>query len=338
MGKAVSSILGGGKPKVGSVQGADFQPFTYKTSLGTATGTKDGQSFNVGIELSPELQALQAQSLAATSGLFPSYLQQLQQRPDQFQFGYDPRAAQQQMFQEQAALLQPAFAQQRQQLQSDLFGSGRMGLMLAGETAGAGAGGMVQPDAFGLGRAQSQTLADLASATRTQAMQEQGQLFGEALQGYEARDTARQQYLQNLAGGFSGMLGTATGIGEIERTIAGQATGFEEARARAKAGAAVQQQPSTAGSDLLGTGMMAAATYFGMTSDVRLKENIVPLGEVNGHKMYSWDWNNVAKSLGIDTPTVGVLAQEVMEYMPEAVREGSNGYYVVNYKMLEESL
>ena len=83
--------------------------------------------------------------------------------------------------------------------------------------------------------------------------------------------------------------------------------------------------------------MMAGATLFG-PSDIRLKENIVSLGKVNGHKMYSWDWNSVAKSLGIDTPTVGVLAQEVMEYMPEAVREGSNGYYEVNYKMLEESL
>jgi hypothetical protein len=335
MGKAVGSILGGKAPKTGSVKGGDFQPFTYKTSLGTATGTRDGQSFNVGIGLSPELQALQAQSLAATSGLFPSYLQQIQQRPEQFQFGYDPRAAQQQMFQEQAALLQPAFAQQRQQLQSSLFGTGRMGLMLAGETAGAGAGGMVQPDAFGLGRAQSQTLADLASATRTQAMQEQGQLFGEALQGYEARDTARQQYLQNLAGGFSGMFGTATGIGEIERAIAGQATGFEEARARAKSGAAVQQAPSTG---LAETGLMAAATYWGMQSDIRLKENIVPLGKVNGHKMYSWDWNDTAKALGIDNPTVGVLAQEVMEYMPEAVRMDSDGYYRVDYKMLEESL
>ena len=335
MGKAVSSVLGGKAPKMKSMGGAQFQPFTYKTSQGTATGTKEGDSFNIGIELSPELQALQAQSLAATSGLFPSYLQQIQQRPEDFSFGYDPRAAQQQMFQEQAALLQPAFAQQRQQLQSDLFGSGRMGLMLAGETAGAGAGGMVQPDAFGLGRAQSQTLGELAASTRTQAMQEQGQLFGEALEGYTARDTARQQYLQNLAGGFSGMLGTATGIGEIERTIAGQATGFEEARARAKSGAAVQQQPSSAGADLLGTGMMAAATYF---SDIRLKENIVSLGKVNGHKMYSWDWNDTAKALGIDTATVGVLAQEVMEYMPKAVRMDSNGYYKVNYQMLEESL
>jgi len=42
--------------------------------------------------------------------------------------------------------------------------------------------------------------------------------------------------------------------------------------------------------------------------------------------------------LGIDTATVGVLAQEVMEYMPKAVRMDSNGYYKVNYQMLEESL
>ena len=337
MGDAVGSILGGGE-KAGSTAGADFQPFGYVTSQGTATGAKNDEGgFDIGIELSPELQALQQRSMAAASGLFPSYLEQIQNKPQDFSFNYDPLQAQQQMFQQQSALLDPVFAQQNQQLQSDLFGSGRMGLQLAGATAGAGRGGMVNPDAFGLARAQSQTYADLAASTRAAAMGEQAQLFGEAEQTYGLNDAARQQYLQNLAGGFTGMFGTANQIGETERAIAGQAVGFEQARANAKAGAAT---PATQGSgaDLAGSSMMAAATYFGLSSDVRLKENIVPLGEVNGHKMYSWDWNSVAKSLGIDTPTVGVLAQEVMEYMPEAVREGSNGYYVVNYKMLEESL
>jgi len=338
MGKAVGSILGGGEVKAGSTKGADFQPFGYVTSQGTATGSKNDQGgFDIGIELSPELQALQQQSMAGAAGLFPSYLQQIQNRPQDFSFGYDPLQAQQQMFQQQSALLDPVFAQQNQQLQSDLFGSGRMGLQLAGATAGAGRGGMVNPDAFGLARAQSQTYADLAASTRAAAMSEQAQLFGEAEQTYGLNDAARQQYLQNLAGGFTGMFGTANQIGETERAIAGQAVGFEQARANAKAGAATPAQQGS-GAELAGSGMMAAATYFGMTSDVRLKENIVPLGEVNGHKMYSWDWNDTAKALGVDTPTVGVLAQEVMEYMPEAVREGSNGYYVVNYKMLEESL
>ena len=47
------------------------------------------------------------------------------------------------IFRTSSALLEPEFEQQRQQLQSDLFGSGRLGLQLAGETAGAGTG-MVQ--------------------------------------------------------------------------------------------------------------------------------------------------------------------------------------------------
>lgn len=334
MGKAVGSILGGGV-KAGSTKGADFQPFGYVTSQGTATGAKNEDGgFDIGIELSPELQALQQQSMAAASGLFPSYLEQIQNKPQDFSFNYDPLQAQQQMFQQQSALLDPVFAQQNQQLQSDLFGSGRMGLQLAGATAGAGRGGMVNPDAFGLARAQSQTYADLAASTRAAAMTEQAQLFGEAEQTYGLNDAARQQYLQNLAGGFTGMFGTANQIGETERAIAGQAVGFEQARANAKAGAATPAQQGS-GADLAGSAMMAAATYW---SDVRLKENIVSLGKVNGHKMYSWDWNDTAKALGIDNPTVGVLAQEVMEYLPEAVRESSNGYYEVDYKMLEESL
>lgn len=263
MGSALKGVLGGKAPKMKTYGGAQFQDFTYTTSQGGATGTKEGDKYNVAVNLSPELQALQEMAMTGATGLFPSYLQAIQQRPDQFQFGYDPRAAQQQMFAEQSALLQPEFARQRQQLQSDIYGSGRMGLLMAGESAGAGEGaGMVQPDAFGLARAQSQTLSDLAAATRQQAMQEQGQLFGEALQSYQARDAARQQYLANLGTGFTGLFGTAGTIGEIERTIAGQGVGFEEAKARAAAGSMYQQQPKSGG--LFDTALMAGATYYGL--------------------------------------------------------------------------
>ena len=54
--------------------------------------------------------------------------------------------------------------------------------------------------------------------------------------------------------------------------------------------------------------------------------------------MYSWDWNELAKGLGIDAGTIGVIAQEVMEYMPQAVSEHTDGYYVVDYDMLSETL
>ena len=70
-------------------------------------------------------------------------------------------------------------------------------------------------------------------------------------------------------------------------------------------------------------------------SDERLKENIKPIGKSeNGHNLYTWNWNDKAKELGVNDPTTGVLAQEVKKYMPEAVIEDENGYYRVNYGVL----
>ena len=92
-----------------------------------------------------------------------------------------------------------------------------------------------------------------------------------------------------------------------------------------------QQQTGTG--DILGTAAQLAGMYF--LSDERLKENIKPIGKSeNGHNLYTWDWNDKAKELGVNTPTIGVLAQEVMKYMPEAVIEDENGYYKVNYGVL----
>ena len=72
-----------------------------------------------------------------------------------------------------------------------------------------------------------------------------------------------------------------------------------------------------------------------MFSDERLKENIKPIGKSeNGHNVYTWDWNDKAKEFGVNDPTTGVLAQEVMKYMPEAVSKHANGYYMVNYGVL----
>lgn len=76
-------------------------------------------------------------------------------------------------------------------------------------------------------------------------------------------------------------------------------------------------------------------TLVGLFSDERLKENIQKIGESkNGHNLYIWNWNDRAKELGIDSPTIGVIAQEVMKYMPEAVSKDASGYYKVNYGVL----
>tara|TARA_B100000768_G_scaffold96721_1_gene90192 strand:- start:3142 stop:4224 length:1083 start_codon:yes stop_codon:yes gene_type:complete len=94
-------------------------------------------------------------------------------------------------------------------------------------------------------------------------------------------------------------------------------------------------QQKTGLGDVLGTAAQLAGSYFIGQSDERLKENIKPIGKSeNGHNLYTWDWNDKAKELGVNTPTIGVLAQEVKKYMPEAVITDENGYYMVNYGVL----
>lgn len=70
-------------------------------------------------------------------------------------------------------------------------------------------------------------------------------------------------------------------------------------------------------------------------SDRRLKTNIHKIGEtLKGINVYQWQWSPKAIDLGIGGPTIGVMAQEVAEIIPEAVTQHENGYLQVNYRML----
>ena len=71
-------------------------------------------------------------------------------------------------------------------------------------------------------------------------------------------------------------------------------------------------------------------------SDRRLKINIQPLGERNGVKLYSWDWNDEGKRLADPAqPTVGVIADELMQTHPHLVHRGADGYLRVDYSGLQ---
>ena len=92
-------------------------------------------------------------------------------------------------------------------------------------------------------------------------------------------------------------------------------------------------QQKTGSGDVLGTAAQLAAAV--MMSDQRMKKDITFIGKEKGHNIYSWNWNDKAKSIGWDKfPTIGVLAQEVKKYMPEAVIKDADGYYRVNYGAL----
>ena len=70
-------------------------------------------------------------------------------------------------------------------------------------------------------------------------------------------------------------------------------------------------------------------------SDIRLKENITKVGQVNKDiGLYTWKWNEKGKEIAGDTPEFGVLAQEVMATMPNAVSFAEDGYLRVDYNKI----
>jgi len=176
---------------------AVFKPFTVTTGSGTAKYLGDGQYQST---LSQPYQDILGTSLAGAGNLYERLA------------AFDPSARASEIFGEQSALLQPEFERQATNLQNTLFGSGRLGLRLAGESQGLGTGsGMVQPDALGLGRAQQQTLAELMAGARGQAYNEQGQLA-------------------NIAGG---LLQSGQSITALENQLLAQGVDAETARAAA---------------------------------------------------------------------------------------------------------
>lgn len=71
---------------------------------------------------------------------------------------------------------------------------------------------------------------------------------------------------------------------------------------------------------------ITAAQIGAMFSDVRLKENIRPVGQLyNGLTVYCFNF------AGSPVPQLGLLAQEVAEICPEAVFEDEDGYLLVRY-------
>ena len=342
----MGSILGGSKKAKPAqpYKGAQFQPYTYTSTIGTTTGKPSGLAFNVGSDIDPQLTALQQTALGATQPFLQGYLGQAQEAIPMFSGVDDGEQRAADIFRTQSALLQPEFAQQRQQLQSDLFGRGRLGLQLASETAGAGNVGMVQPDAYGLGLAQSRALAELSSSARTQAKGEQAQAFEQALGGYTTNLASRQQQLSNLLGGLQTGLGTAGTVTEFEQGLVNQGLSIEQARAAAQAASAqsganlAQAGRKESGGmfgDLLSGAAQAAAAYYGAQSDRRLKTNIRKVGELaSGLNTYFWDWTEEAKKFVGNQVTFGVMAQEAMEIFPEAVSTSPSGYLQVDYSRI----
>ncbi len=134
--------------------------------------------------------------------------------------------------------------------------------------------------------------------------------------------------LLNLGVGVAGtQANTALGTGS---NIADLITSRGATEAGGLVGAANARTQGLQG--LLGLGGSLGAAGILATSDKRLKENIKKIGEQEGFNIYSWTWNALAKTLGLEGDSFGVIAQEVRKTRPDAVVD--DGYLKVNYAML----
>jgi len=185
-------------------------------------------------------------------------------------------------------------------------------------------------------------------AMLTQARRENDLLAAATTQGFNVGQTARQSALQEQAYLRNEPLNTLSAV----RTGA-QVQGPQFVNSA--------QQATTAGPDILGAEQMKYNAQMGdfnakqaaqanlnqglfslggsamMMSDVRLKENIKPVGVMaNGLTLYSFEYVDEVKShpLAGEGVHVGVMAQEVEQVFPYAVKTLDDGYKVVDYGLL----
>lgn len=138
-----------------AAEAAAFKPYSVTTGLGTSYFNADDQT--AGYVLDPALQAWRDQYMMSAAEAMPQSM--------------DTAANAQRYYDETQAMMAPQRQAENLAMQQDLFGSGRLGMRMAGAGAGAGTG-MVQPDVFGLNQARAQADSALAQQARAQAMTE----------------------------------------------------------------------------------------------------------------------------------------------------------------------
>ena len=144
------------------------------------------------------------------------------------------------------------------------------------------------------------------------------QEYGNAFDRYRAEDTDMYNRLFNLANIGTGQ---AAQMQQAGQTMAGNVGNALSAFGQVEDAADIAK--NQARSSMFKGAVQAAM----MASDSRVKDNIEFVREDNGHKIYHFNYK------GDDKRYEGVMAQDVLEYMPDAVIE-DDGIYKVNYGML----
>lgn len=159
------------------------------------------------------------------------------------------------------------------------------------------------------------------------------------LQNYNLSNAATLQGIAGLtqvAQAGQGVYGQSANYLQGASSTAGQAASVAGSSATGIANAnnqyaSIQSQASSAASAGIGSlvGTLGAAGIKAYASDERLKTNIQLVDNINGHNIYTWDWKE--QDYGYNK---GVIAQEILVSVPEAVTMMDNGFYAVDYNKL----
>ncbi|MEE8288914.1 MAG: tail fiber domain-containing protein [Nitrosomonadaceae bacterium] len=207
-------------------------------------------------------------------------------------------------------------------LQSDLFGQD---LALRGQQFG---------EVLGTGQfGQTADIAENTMALQGQQLSNQMAMFNAGLQNQARQQSIQEQLLlrQQPLNELASLLGTGPGLGVPQFASTPQVgvnapdlTGSVFSSANLAQQNAQMQQQAAGGfmSSLLGlTGSLGSAAIL---SDIRLKTDIKRIGKTaKGFNLYEYIIDGIKE--------IGVIAQEVMQTLPEAVVKIGD-YYAVNYE------
>ena len=169
----------------------------------------------------------------------------------------------------------------------------------------------------------------MAANMQATALAARNQEIGEAYQEKQApinqytalMGNTQVQMPQFNAAPSAGAPGTSVPAG-------GQALQQQYAQQMQNYNAQLAQQNSTMGGLFSLGGSLGSAAI--MASDIRLKTDITPLGLMSsGLPFYSF------KYIGDDMPQIGVMAQEVLAVIPDAVITGPDGFLMVDYSKVQ---
>jgi hypothetical protein len=201
-----------------AVSMAQFKPYSITSGVGSSYFDEKNQ--RAGYELNPVYQAFRDRYMSGGAGVMD-------------QLGsFDPNQAAQTYLAEQQGLLAPQRMAEDQALRAQQMQRGRIGMGISSEAAGAGVGGMVNPEQFAMMRSR-----DLANAQMAAQAREQGQAD-----------------IDRLIGRGTGLFATGAGIDEM---------GYKPLTIGADIGSRQATSGANAAEGLLAGGMEAAKYNLG---------------------------------------------------------------------------